>query len=520
LSNLDRRRREAEAMEPAAPDAASGGFVRGGRGRVAAAGVAAIVVAIIAIVGLGLSKLRPSETVAMKTVAVLPFQDVGLDSGLDYLRLALADEIATTLTRADGITVRPFSMTSAYDTARIDVQKAGAAARADIVVTGRLRTVQDQVRVAIEAIDVAESALLWRDTVEAPVASMIATHVQLSLAVRGGLVPALGASVTDAVPEPRNDEAYELYLKSSVLPYDPGPNPQAVAMLQRAVDLDPTYAPAWLSLSRRYTIESHYGNGNPVMRDHAVAAADRAAALDPHNVHALSIRAAIDLERGDLVGAFRRAEDLVRREDKNVTVQFFMSYVLRYAGLLEESARHCEKAFLIDRQPVNTTLRSCGIVFFVRGDFTRAMNYLNLDRESEHGKAFWVDLLVRQGKTEAALGIGLPQMPQWRARYEMLFACMQGRPPTEIAALARGVTPAADPEANYLSAAHLSHCGQTDAAAEMLRRAIRGNYCSFPAMESDPLLANLRSTNAYEEIRAAGRACQERFVAQRRQRQP
>ena len=158
--------------------------------------------------------------------------------------------------------------------------------------------------------------------------------------------------------------------------------------------------------------------------------------------------------------------------------------MLRYAGLLEESGRHCEKAFLVDCQPLNTTIRSCALVFFVRGDFTRAVNYLNLDRESEVGKAFWVDMLVRQGQTEAALAIGLPQLPQWRGRDEMLFACMQGRPPGEIAALARGVTPTVDGEENYLSAAHLSDRGQTDAAGEMLKRAIQGNYCSFPAMES------------------------------------
>ena len=42
---------------------------------------------------------------------MLPFENVGPDRTLDYLRVALPDEIATTLTRAQGIAVRPFSMT-------------------------------------------------------------------------------------------------------------------------------------------------------------------------------------------------------------------------------------------------------------------------------------------------------------------------------------------------------------------------------------------------------------------------
>ena len=72
---------------------------------------------------------------------------------------------------------------------------------------GKLATVQDQLRITLEAIDVGGNALLWRDTVEAPAASMIATHVQMALAVRGGLVPALGATVIGAMPEPKNEEA-------------------------------------------------------------------------------------------------------------------------------------------------------------------------------------------------------------------------------------------------------------------------------------------------------------------------
>lgn len=455
-----------------------------------------------------------------RTVAVLPFQNTGSDATFDFLQVALPEEIATTLSRARGIAVRPFSTTSTYDPAALDVQEAGRMFRADTLVSGRFTTVKDQLHITVEAIDVNEDALLWRDTVEAPSGSLIATHVQMTLTVGRGLVPALEASVANAAPEPRNEEAYELYLRSSALAFDPEPNPTATAMLLRAIELDPTYAPAWLSLARRYYVESHFGNGDPAMLDQAVVAGERAVELDPDDVAAAGVVTTINIERGDLAGAHRRAQDLVRRQPDSVVAQFVMSYVLRYAGLLEEAAGHCEKAFLIDRQPVNTTLRSCALVFYVRGEFTRALNYLNLDRESEVGKAFWLEMLVRQGRKDAALEIGVPQLPQWRARYDMLLACVEGRPRAETAALAQALQPAVDSEENYLSAGHLSYCGQTDAASAMLRQAIEGNYCSVPAMESDPLFANLRSTPEYAEIHAAGRACQDRFLALRGRHPP
>jgi TolB-like protein len=442
---------------------------------------------------------------------VLPFQHVGSDASVEFLRLSLPDQIATMLSDARGLRVRPFSTTSAYNQPDVDVRKAGQETRADTLLTGRFRKDADQLHITLEAIDVANNTLLWRDNVDAPAASLIATHVRLGLTVRGGLVPALGAAVPDAIPEPRNDEAYELYLKSSVLPYDPAPNPQAIAMLEHAVELDPTYAPAWLSLSRRYYVEAHFGSGDPAMLDRTIAAGERSVALAPGDVTAAASVIAVRVERGNLARAHEHAQDIVRRRPDSAVAQFVLSYVLRYAGLLDESAAHCDRAFLIDPQPVNTALRSCAIVFFVRGDFPRALNYLNLDRESETAKGFRIDMLVRQGQKEAALALGVPRVPQWRAKYELLLACVQGKPPHEITDLAGAVLPSADPEENYLSAAHLSYCGQADAARAMLTRAIQGNYCSYPAMESDALFAALRATPEYAGVRAAGQTCQHRF---------
>jgi DNA-binding winged helix-turn-helix (wHTH) protein/serine/threonine protein kinase len=515
IENLDRRRADQRELEIRAERERADNRRRSRRPARRWLAFAAIV--LVAAVSTAVSLYRGKGTAAptIRTVAVLPLQNPGADPSIDFLRIALADEIATTLSRAHGITVRPFSTTSKQDAATLDVKAAGRATGADTLVTGRIGKAVDQLYITLEAIDVAGNTLLWRGTLEAPAQSLLAAHAQLSLALRGGLVPAVGARVTDAVSEPKSKEAYELYLRSSVIPYDPEPNPQATAMLERAVELDPAYAPAWHSLSRRYYVEGHFTSGDPAMLDKSLEAGERALALDPDNVNVAGALAANRIERGQLAQAGAVAEDLVRRQPDNVIAQFVMSYVLRYAGLLEESAGHCEKAFLIDPRPVNVTLRTCALVHLVRGDFPRALNYLNLDRETETGKAFRLDMLVRQGRAQEALAIGVPNVPQWTAKYTMLLACARGAPASEITRLARAVQPAADSEENYLSAAHLSYCGQTDAAAAMLKRAIAGNYCSFPAMETDPLFANLRTSAEYGAIRTAGQACQQKFLAER-----
>ncbi len=86
-------------------------------------------------------------------------------------------------------------------------------------------------------------------------------------------------------------------------------------------------------------MESRYGNGNPAMMKRYDAAMERALSLDPNYVAAGAGLIVSRVERGDLVAAHRSATDLVRRRPDTVEAQFVLSYVLRYAGLLDEAGR-------------------------------------------------------------------------------------------------------------------------------------------------------------------------------------
>jgi hypothetical protein len=99
----------------------------------------------------------------------------------------------------------------------------------------------------------------------------------------------------------------------------------------------------------------------------------------------------------------------------------------------------------------------------------------------------------------------------------MLLACAHHESESQISSLAAGVEIDDDPEVNYFFAGHLAYCSQTNAALRMLNLAIKRNYCSYPAMDKDPFFDKVRANPEFSNVRAAGVACHDNFVANREQ---
>ena len=73
-----------------------------------------------------------------------------------------------------------------------------------------------------------------------------------------------------------------------------------------------------------------------------------------------------------------------------------------------------------------------------------------------------------------------------------------------------------DAEPLYDASAYLALCGRADEAIQLLHLAIRRNYCSYPSLTTDPLLAALRDRREFGGVVSAAKACRERFEAHRR----
>jgi serine/threonine protein kinase len=494
-------------------------------------GLAGVGVAAIAIVALTVflwqSKHVSTPAVSSAnptTIAVLPFQNMGSDKDADFLRLALPDEIANGLSYVRSLSIRPFATTSKYTASGLDLQQVGREMRVSDIVTGHYMKEGDQLQITLEAVDVENNRTLWRDTLNVAAPDMIAMRGQINAKVRQGLVPALGAGADSAESgtRPKNEEAYDLYLRSVSVPHDPAPNKDAIAMLERAVGLDPTYAPAWGALGLRYYYDSQYSTGGEAMFQRSNMALERAVALDPNLTVAAAQIIGNRVERGDLAKAYKDADDLIKRQPGSAMAHMALSYVLRYAGLLDESARECDAALALD--PGNYQFRSCVQTFAEMGNPERGMNFLRTDAGSGWFNGNMVRQLWRQGKMaearEAAQKIPDP------ARGKFLVPCtdrhLSKQPPSaEMDDFAREieskVSTNPDPEQSYVSAATLAFCGEKDIALRVLKSSIEGRYCAYQALQKDPLLAPLRNTAEFSQLLAAAKQCQDTFLAERAQ---
>jgi len=488
----------------------------------AAASVAALVVALALFAGslaLTLGRNVPAVNSRPRTVAVLPFANAGSDHGMDFLASAIPEEIARVLGHARSLTVRPFDA----NRAGMDPQKAGRALQAASVVSGHFVKEGDQLQVTIEALDIETSHPLWRDAFIIPAANTIGLEGQIASRTRNGLGPAMGARefalaalrggdvALETASRPKNQQAYDLFLRAMA---DQRDLKQARAILERSLALDPGYAPAWAALSSVCQLDSWYGDGGAEAAQCTWSATRRALELDPDNVWVMDGLAKNGTERNQMAAGYRYAADLVRRRPENSEAHFTLSYVLRYAGLLEESEKECNTGLLLD--PQYAGLRTCALAFLLHGDYQRARDFLHLDLGSQLEKALSMDIFLREGKEKEALEAGPSTAPDWGG-FPVLFAYLEHHPAAEIAKMARAMKPVTDPEMNYTSAAHLAYAGQPEPAIQMLRAAIMAGYCAYPGIESDPMLAGVRSNAEFKEVRAIARQCNEQFLAARMQ---
>jgi TolB-like protein/class 3 adenylate cyclase/Tfp pilus assembly protein PilF len=337
--------------------------VRWAKAAIALLVLAAVVAAFIFVLR---KPTRSLLSIAEKSIAVLPFENLSEDKANAYFADGIQDEILTRLSKIADLKVISRTSTQHYKSAPENLPEIAKQLGVAHILEGSVQKSGEAVRVNVQLIKAANDSHLWADTydrrltdiflVESEVAKAIADQLQAKLT--GREEQAIAAKPTN------NPEAYDAYLRGLAYTLKTLPTPVnalgAQKYLREAVRLDPKFALSWALLSivdsRNYLTQSLQPTA--ALREEARQAAETALTLQPNLGEAVLAKGTYHYScLRDYDTAVRYFEQAHQLLPNSSSIPEWLAYVARREGHWDRSEAYFIEAERLDPRNVSLLIQ-------------------------------------------------------------------------------------------------------------------------------------------------------------------
>ena len=357
----------------------------------------------------------------VRSLAVLPLENMSRDPEQDYFADAMTDELITAIGHIGALKVISRTSVMHYRGSKKTIPDIARELRVDAVLQGAVLRSGDRIRVTAQLTDGVTDHNVWGQSYERPVQDVLALQDEVARAIASEIRVRLPAHAFQGVSSPRtvNPAAHEAYLKGRyhLAKWTPEGYQRAGQFFQQAIAEDPAYAEAYAGLADSHALLGYYGVIAP--KDafpRAKAAALRALELNDRLSEAHTSLALItdnfewQWARGEQ--QFNRALEL---NPSSAMAHLWYSYHLAWTGQYQQAIEEARRAEDLDPLSLVTSTSTANI-FFDAKQFDRAIEQcrkvLDLDpgfRWAHHslGEAYIEKGLFADGVKALALGVDL-----------------------------------------------------------------------------------------------------------------
>jgi serine/threonine protein kinase/tetratricopeptide (TPR) repeat protein len=321
------------------------------------------------------------------SMAVLPFENLGPDQDLEYFCTGLAEELLTGLAKVEGLRVASRTSSSHVKQRETDIRRICRLLDVDAVLEGTVRKAGERLRITAQLVSANDGCHLWSEGYDRSVADVFAVQDEIAQSVVDRLKISLAQFPRRQLirQHTQNPRAYQFYLKGRFFwtRRFHGGFQAALEHFQKAIEEDAAYALAYAGLADAYSFMATYAVQKPrIAFAHALAAAERALALDPDLAEAHTsvawirlgdwnwpeaereFRRALELDptqalsriyhswlmvlQGDIAGAMIEARKAQEIEPLSPLVNAGTGHTLFLARRYDEAIAECEKSLEVD----------------------------------------------------------------------------------------------------------------------------------------------------------------------------
>ncbi len=346
------------------------------------------------------------------SIAVLPFVNMSGDPEQEYFADGIVDDITTALSRTGWLLIIARASAFTYKGRSVDVRQVGHELGARYILQGSIRKSASRVRITGQLIDAASGLHVWADRFDADMVDIFDLQDRITESIVGAIEPNLQrAEIARVMAKPtESQDAYDFYLRA--LPHYRAHSRQgldtAIALLSRALEVDPSYARAKAQLAAAYLMRIEQGWGVPADQDVALALARDALAAGSDDPQVLATAGVAFAQVGDHASSLTPLNRAISLHPYDTTGLHYLGLAYLQAGDGVTAIGHFERAIRLSPldPEIGRRLGCLGIAYLMVGRYDDAATVLHRATK-EHPTVKWIHrhlihALVRVGRLDDA----------------------------------------------------------------------------------------------------------------------
>ena len=286
------------------------------------------------------------------SIAVLAFTNMSGDPDQEYLSDGVADNVITELSRNRSLFVIARTSSFSYKARSIEVKQVARELGVRYVVEGSVQRSSNRVRITAQLIDAGTGSHIWAERFDGDLANLFVVQDEITRAVVAAIDPAISQAeqrrAMQKAPEDLN--AWEAWQRALWHWSKGGDLSTRREFLQRAVALDPNFAPAHAMLVWLYLSESGRGVGPPQPEGERLAESEArtAVSLDPYSAIAHAALAWVFQHQGDQKAALEEAEIATNLNPNDPQGYLIKGHILVMSGRFADAQEPLAIALRLD----------------------------------------------------------------------------------------------------------------------------------------------------------------------------
>jgi adenylate cyclase len=309
------------------------------------------------------SEPKPLPLPDKPSIAVLPFQNMSGDPEQEYFADGIVEDIITALSRFKSLFVIARNSSFTYKGRAVDIKQVGRELGVRYVLEGSVRRSSNRIRITAQLIDAETGNHLWAERYDRELADIFAVQDEITEVVAIAIEPAVAQmEQSRAVRKPPESlSSWEAYQRGTwhFGRIGPAENEAAKTFFQRAIDLDPSFAPAHAGLAHTILCEAwlYQIKSMAVALDEALPEAQKAISLDPLDAVAHIGVGFGRFFRGDHDGALAAARQALIVNPNYAAAHQLLGSTLVFSGCPRKGIEALRMAMRLDPNDLQRHLR-------------------------------------------------------------------------------------------------------------------------------------------------------------------